>query len=91
MGDQSLVSNDSASARRLMDRRVRYFSSLLGLSGWPAYPGHALPSFQRGRVSAGNAALRREGVIKAVDAIVQRKAESAGYTLLAEMGLATSV
>ena len=31
--------------------------------------------------------IRRDGVIKAVDDIVQRKAESAGYALLAKMGL----
>ena len=31
--------------------------------------------------------IRRDGVIEAVDAIVQRKAESSGYALLAEMGL----
>lgn len=30
MGDQSLVSNDNAPVRRLVDRQVRYFSSLLG-------------------------------------------------------------
>ncbi len=32
-------------------------------------------------------AIRRDGVIKAVDDIVQRKTESAGYALLAQMGL----
>lgn len=31
--------------------------------------------------------IRRDGVIKAVDAIVQRNAESAGYALLVKMGL----